>query len=214
MEVTRGKMTHRKRDILKTRAEKKKAAEGNWHTANASTERPAKNLQTDHIAMSPEIIEQVANDPTFMEQCNKAIHPDTGMLSEYHDLAQSSEGARWQEAYCKEVHHLAGGTPEEPGTNTIQFIPLSEVPKGESVTYCRTVADYRPQKADPYRIRLTAGGNLIDVEWDVGTHTADTQTAKTLLNSVLSTKNAKFVSYDVKNFYLNTTLPKARYMHM
>ena len=37
-------------------------------------------------------------------------------------------------------------------------------------------------------------------------------TVKLLLNSVISTKGSKFMSIDIKNFYLNT--PMARYEYM
>ncbi len=48
---------------------------------------------------------------------------------------------------------------------------------------------------------------------DAGTPTADLLTVKLLLNSiVISTPNAKFMTMDIKDFYLNT--PMARYEYM
>ena len=43
---------------------------------------------------------------------------------------------------------------------------------------------------------------------DVGTPTADMPLAKILFNSVISTKNATFMTGDIKNFYLNTPLKR------
>ena len=56
------------------------------------------------------------------------------------------------------------------------------------------------------------GGNLINYPGDCGTPTADLLTVKLLFNSVISTKGAKCVMLDVKDFYLNT--PMARYEYM
>jgi len=39
-------------------------------------------------------------------------------------------------------------------------------------------------------------------------------TAKILWNSVISTKDAKFMTIDIKNFYLNTPLDRYEYMKM
>ena len=74
----------------------------------------------------------------------------------------------------------------------------------------------KPNKTEPNRTRLTVGGNLIDFEGKVSTRTAKIQTIKTLLNSILSTKGAKFMTADVNNFYLNTPLGKGKeeYMRM
>jgi hypothetical protein len=47
------------------------------------------------------------------------------------------------------------------GTDTIFFIPFARVPTDRTVTYGRLVCDYRPQKAEAERTRLTVGGNLI-----------------------------------------------------
>eukprot|EP00804_Cyclotella_cryptica_P012340 CCRYP_018199-RA/>CCRYP_018199-RA protein AED:0.46 eAED:0.46 QI:0/-1/0/1/-1/1/1/0/101 len=76
------------------------------------------------------------------------------------------------------------------GTNTIVFIAHNEIPpqRRKDVTYGRIVANYRPEKDDPYRIRLTVGGNRITYPGDCGTPTADMLTTKILLNSVISTK--------------------------
>ena len=38
---------------------------------------------------------------------------------------------------------------------------IANIPKDRVVTYARVVVDFRPQKEDPNRVRITAGGNLI-----------------------------------------------------
>jgi hypothetical protein len=86
-------------------------------------------------------------------------------------------------------------------TNTIQFIRRSNIPKGGKVTYGSFVVDHKEEKE---RTRLTVGGDQIEYPGDKSTRTAGLTTAKTLLNSVISTLGAKFLVIDIKIFYLNT----------
>ncbi len=62
----------------------------------------------------------------------------------------------------------------------------------------------RTEKIDPYRTRATMGGNLINYPDDVGTQIATLLLIKIFLNSVISTKGAKFDNADLANFYLMT----------
>jgi hypothetical protein len=51
-----------------------------------------------------------------------------------------------------------------------------------------------------------AGGDRVNYLGDAGTPTADLLTVKILLNSIISTPKAKFMTMDIKDFYLNTTM--------
>ena len=77
---------------------------------------------------------------------------------------------------------------------------------GHKWTYARVVVDHRPQKEDPNRIRIAVGGNLITYQGSTSTRTVDLTTSKLLWNSVLSTKDAKYMCIDIKNFYLTAAL--------
>ena len=79
-------------------------------------------------------------------------------------------------------------------------------------TYARFVSEIREQKAERERTRLTVGGNLIDYPDDKSSPTSDVLTFKLLINSTLSTQNAKMVLFDIKNYYLGTPLPRREYM--
>ena len=57
-----------------------------------------------------------------------------------------------------------------------------------------------------------AGGDRVHYPGDAGMPTANLLTVKLLLNSIISTPNAKFMTMDIKDFYLNT--PMARYEYM
>ena len=125
--------------------------------------------------------------------------------------------ALYKKAYAKEIGRLAQGMPGlADGTETIFFIDKSEVPPNRwgDVTYGRIVVIYRPEKSDPYRVRLTVGGNRLTCPWDCSTPTVDMLTVKLLLNSIVSTPNAKFMSIDIKDFYLNTPMPRSEYMRL
>ena len=120
---------------------------------------------------------------------------------------------------CRELGRLAQGYADVEGTNTVRFMDLDEIkniPKDRVVTYARIVVDYRPQKKgfDKNRVRITAGGNLISYPFELTTRTADLTTSKLLWNSTISTKGARYMCGDAKNFYLATPLDRYEYMKM
>ena len=86
--------------------------------------------------------------------------------------------------------------------------------EGRVPTYARVVVDFRPQKEDPNRVRITAGDNLIKYPGELTTRTADLTTTKFVWNSVLSTEGAKYACLDVGNFYLETPMERYEYMKM
>jgi hypothetical protein len=55
------------------------------------------------------------------------------------------------------------------------------------------------------------GGNLINYPGNCGTPTVDLLTMKTLFNSILSTPHAKFVTINIKDFYLMTPMSHYKY---
>ena len=91
---------------------------------------------------------------------------------------------------------------------------VQNIPKDQTVTYTRMVVDYRPQKSYPNQVRITAGGNLIKYPGELTTRTADLTTSNILWNIVLSTKDAKYMCIDIKNFYLGTPLDRYEYMRI
>ncbi len=69
-----------------------------------------------------------------------------------------------------------------------------------------------PKIDEPNRTRLVAGGNRVHYPGDAGTPAANLLTVKLLLNSIISTPNAKFMTMDIKDFYLNTPMARFEYM--
>ena len=61
---------------------------------------------------------------------------------------------------------------------------------------------------------MTIEGNLLDYDGNTKTPIADLITMKILLNSVISTSKAKFLTIDIKNFYLEIKLKDKQYMFL
>ncbi len=113
---------------------------------------------------------------TFLiEILNAVLHMDTGELLEMrHLLVNPKYKDVWGKSYTTELGRLAQGIPGvSEGTNTIVFITRDEIPMNrlKNVTYGRICANYRPEKADPNRSRLTVGGDRLNVPGDCGTPT-------------------------------------------
>jgi hypothetical protein len=145
------------------------------------------------------------------------FNPDTGQIAEYTELSNCSEGDLWRTSCADEIGRLCHGhgTDMPTGTETMVFIPVSAVPKGTKATYLRIVSAFRPEKKNPRRIRFTVGGDRVFYDGDVSTKSADLATVKTLLNSVISTPNGRFVTADLKDFYLEIPMvPKDYYACM
>ena len=82
----------------------------------------------------------------------------------------------------------------------MKFIPKQQVPEDrmKDVTYGKFVCNVRPENDEINRTRFVVGGNRINYPGDVDTPTADMLLAKIFFNSVISTKNARFMTGDIK----------------
>jgi hypothetical protein len=154
------------------------------------------------------------SSPQHVALHGDAFNPDTGKLAEYRELSKCSEGPFWQRSNADEIGRLAQGHGHQKGTNTMYFIKVTDIPKGRTATYLRVVAAMRPEKANPRRVRWTVGGDRIDYPDDVSTKTADLTTAKLLINSTISTPNARYMTADLKDFYLGTPMSRYEYMRI
>eukprot|EP00804_Cyclotella_cryptica_P012573 CCRYP_014710-RA/>CCRYP_014710-RA protein AED:0.34 eAED:0.26 QI:0/0/0/1/0/0/2/0/588 len=145
------------------------------------------------------------------------LNEDSGKILEYRQLIKHPKYAdTWTTSYANELGRLTQGIRDIPGTNTMTFIHQKDIPHNrlKDVTFGKIVTDFRPQKTEPNRTRLTVVGTYIDYPWDVATPTSDLTTAKLLFNSVISTPNATFHGMDLKNFYLNTPMERPEYMKL
>jgi len=87
-----------------------------------------------------------------------------------------------------------GGRIKNP-TNTIEFIFQHTVPteRMKNATYGQSVSE-------PNQTWFTVGGDRINYPGAVATPTAEMLVAKMLSNSVISTKDARFMTLDISNF--------------
>jgi hypothetical protein len=152
----------------------------------------------------------------YHHHANPVIDPATGRSLEYrHLIANPTTRATWLKAMANEIGRLAQGVGGRiEGTNTFTFVNISDIPSNKFATYARIVSEIRPQKDDPHRVRMTAGGNLIQYPGEVSTPSADLTTTKLLFNSVVSTPGAKFMTIDIKNMYLMSDMPTPEYMRI
>jgi hypothetical protein len=96
----------------------------------------------------------IPEEPLFM--VNAVIHPTTGVAMEYRQLIQDPVTKEaWQRSAAKEFGRLAQGVGGRiKGTNTIRFIPHTQLPADRMLTYPRFVCEVREQKAEKFRTRL------------------------------------------------------------
>lgn len=134
---------------------------------------------------------------------------------EYRDLIKIPElRETWIRSLVNELGRLAQGIREVKGTNTIYFIDKSRISKEKlkQVTYAIIVVDYKPNKLEKNRTRVTVGGDRIHCDYDISAPTCGLPNIKLLWNSVLSTPGAKYFTMDISNFYLGSPLAKPEYM--
>ena len=127
--------------------------------------------------------------------CAAVIRPDTGeTVTQYKKLANDPNNAKLRETWCtgfgKEVGRMAQGDnkTKTPGTNCMFVMNHEKIVRmhaeGRVSTYARVVVDFRPQKEDPNRVRITAGVNLIKYPGELTTQT--TGGRSTLYGKVIS----------------------------
>ena len=142
----------------------------------------------------------------FEHYANPMVHPVTGKtISCYKQLMNDPATAEvWQTAFGKDFGGMAQGNNKtgQRGTNTTfvmtHYNVAHALAMGHFFLYANPIVNYRPQKEDPYCIRITAGGNLPKYEGNASVRTADLDTAKMHWNSIISTKGAKHMCLDIK----------------
>ncbi len=142
---------------------------------------------------------------------NAVLDEDTGNLLEYRHLIKHPKYKEtWSNSFGQEIRRLT------TTKKTIFFINETNIPQDRrgDITYGRIVCAYREEKKDKYRTQITIGGNFIQYPGNCGTPTADLLTVKLLLISIISTPNTKFMSIDIKDFYLCTPMTQYEYFQM
>ncbi len=165
----------------------------------------------------------VTHGPTkFEHYANPMVHPVTcETVSSYKKLMNDPATAEvWQTAFGKDFGGMCQGDNKtgQKETNAMFVMThedIAQVLQAKKVfTYANPVVEYRAQKEDPNRIRITAGGNLIKYKEELSVRTADINTAKIHWNSVISMDAAMYMCLDIGNFYLTAALEYYKYMRI
>ena len=120
----------------------------------------------------------------------------------------------WSVALSNESGFLAQGVEDcVIATDTIDSIPINQVPRNKKVTYANFICDYHPLKSEPHRVRLTIGGDKLECEYDAGSPAASLLETKLILNSTISDahKGARFLSADLQDHFLASPMEETEY---
>jgi len=134
----------------------------------------------------------------------------TGSPLKYAHLRRQKAAAKWLEAEHTEFVRLI------TGTGTMKFIKPGALPRDRTASYYNPQPEIKIKEGkEVYRIRGTYGGDRGDpYDEDKSAYVADATTVKCLLNKVVSTAGAKFMTLDIKDFYLGTDLRRKQYMRI
>jgi hypothetical protein len=116
------------------------------------------------------------------------IYNDLGKKETIDTLLEGQNGPTWTNSLCNECGRLAQGCTEDDilGTDTVDFIYQHEVPSDKKVTSGNFICDYRPLKPEPFRVRLTVGGDELPYDDDAGSPAASLLESKLIINSTIS----------------------------
>ena len=182
-----------------------------------SSKQPPATSTSDRPKRSGKVIHFDSKTHTRLINCVTTISAaaNSAISISHRALLRGEHAEDWKRATTMEFGRLTQGMPGlVEGTNTMFFIPHSAKPADRKATYSRFVCDYNPAKAEPFRVRITAGGDQVEYPGEVSTPTVDISTVKCQFNSVLSTRDARYMTFDVSNFYLNTEMDIFEYMRI
>jgi hypothetical protein len=122
------------------------------------------------------------------------LTPEKVKLPPLRKLLQGKDGLIWNYSNANEFGRLLPrgvGKSRPPserieGTSTMFPIRKSQIPTGRRATYARFVPDIRPQKAEKFRVRLTAGGDQLEFPGDPSSPSTSIIDSKIHINSTIS----------------------------
>ena len=98
---------------------------------------------------------------------------------------------------------------------TMIFMHKSKIPHDRKVTYSNFVCDYHPLKTEPFRVRMTVGGDNLDYPDEMASPAASLIETKLIINSVISDHarhNSIFCAINLKDFFLNTPMTRPGFL--
>ena len=131
-------------------------------------------------------------------------------------LLQNPNKSIWRTSLANDLGRPTQGvgTCMPFGTNTVFYVAKSSIPANCKVAYAHMVATIRPHKTEVNRVHVTVGGNILDYPGATTTNYASLTTTNCLLNSTISTPDARFMTLDIKDFFYGTPMVQYEYMKL
>ncbi len=127
----------------------------------------------------------------------------------YKNSKAGPDGPQWTKAEAEEIIRLIDSL-------TLFALHYNEIPFDRrcDVVYYNPVGKQKLKDGQiQFRVRGTAGGNLLTVPYDVSARTADLDVVKLRIHSVISS-DQQWMTIDIKDYYLGTSLPSSRYEYI
>ena len=144
------------------------------------------------------------------------MYDETGSKESLDSLLDRTTSHVWGKSLSNELARLAQGLGDIKGNDAVDYIHKLEVPADRIVTYANFICDYRPLKSDPHCVRPTVGGDKLPYPDEVASPAALLLETKLIFNSTISDahKGARFLTLDIKDFFLQTYMKRAEYMRI
>ncbi len=172
------------------------------------------NINNDLTNFTPlKLQPQPVHQRNYAHFAMPMVHPVTGeTITSYKKLMKDpATQDTWMTAFGKDFGGMnqRDNKTGQVGTNAMFVMDpkdIPNIPADRTVTYANVVVDFRPQKEDPHRMRVMAGGNLINYPGELTMQMAGITMSKLHWNSMLSTQKEKYMSLNLKKFYLSASL--------
>jgi hypothetical protein len=132
---------------------------------------------------------------------------DQGRPLSYNAAMQGPDRTLWEDGQAAEWTRLVDET------KCLIFVAPDALPAGRKASYHNPQPKLKVRAGGhiEYRIRSTYGGDKGDFHGPTRAETADMSTLKILLNATVS-EGARFMTIDIRDFYLGTPLDRYEYM--
>ena len=100
------------------------------------------------------------------------------------------------------------------GTDNFYVMNFEDIPnyRINKIYYTSVFCEVRPGKKDPNLTQTKICDTNVCYPGDVGTITSLLELFKLMINSIISQEGAKYVCFDIENFYLSTPLGRPEYV--
>jgi Reverse transcriptase (RNA-dependent DNA polymerase) len=175
----------------------------NTRLTGHSSQRPS-------VPLPPQILRAPTHALQFTAATTTLNLDEHGQPLRYSTAKTGPNALQWQQAESEELDRLLA-------TETIRPIFLDQQP----IDRRRDTTYYNPQTKEKqnaagertYRVRGTIGGDRINYPGPTTARTAAMPLVKILLQSVVSDAS-KWLTIDIKDYYLNTPLPRPEYLRI